>query len=60
MGDMIDFVKLKQDEAVGQMIAALVLNLSLHIGGIILIGLGSNFYIAFGLGAFALFLKGGK
>jgi hypothetical protein len=57
---MIDFVKLNRNEAAKNMIASIVLNLSLHIGGIILIGLGSNFYIAFGLGAFALFLKGGK
>jgi hypothetical protein len=37
-----------------------ILNLSLFIGGIVLIGFGTNFYISFGAAAFVLFLKESK
>ena len=38
--------------------AALTVNVALLAGAIVLIGLGSNFYLAAGLAALAMFLKG--
>jgi hypothetical protein len=41
-------------------LASIMLNTALLIGGAILLSLGTNFYIGFGIASLLLFIKGAK
>jgi hypothetical protein len=41
-------------------LASFILNTALLIGGAVLLGLGTNFYIGFGVASLLLFMKGAK
>jgi hypothetical protein len=41
-------------------LASIMLNTALLIGGAVLLSLGTNFYIGFGIASLLLFIKGAK
>lgn len=56
----IKFQPKNREQAVAYVFMTLFFNISLLVGGTVLISLATNWYMGVGVALFALFLKGGK